>query len=247
MTSRDATNYLPLRETVDHRIRRKSFSDWAHILAFGAIGWPWLLRSLSGGSAERRAAVLERLSLPQDALPNLGSWKADAALLDIIADTVLERRPETVVEFGMGATTLVIARALEMNGGGRLVSFDQHEEYVGSVRDWLSEYELEADLRHAPLIATSKDWPGRWYMHGSLPDRIDLLIIDGPPWAVHPFGRGAADSVFERIPSGGVILMDDGARPGERIIARRWRKRWPDFDFHLDKAGTKGTLIGVRR
>jgi hypothetical protein len=42
-------------------------------------------------------------------------------------------------------------------------------------------------------------------------------------------------------------MLDDGARPGERVVATRWRRRWPDFDFQLETSGTKGTLIGVRR
>jgi hypothetical protein len=31
------------------------------------------------------------------------------------------------------------------------------------------------------------------------------------------------------------------------VVAARWRRRWPDFDFRLETNGTKGTLIGVRR
>ena len=42
-------------------------------------------------------------------------------------------------------------------------------------------------------------------------------------------------------------MLDDAARPGERVIARRWRREWPDFDFQLVKSGTKGTLVGKRR
>ena len=42
-------------------------------------------------------------------------------------------------------------------------------------------------------------------------------------------------------------MMDDAARPGERVVAGRWKKRWPDFDFELVKAGSKGTLVGRRR
>jgi hypothetical protein len=39
-------------------------------------------------------------------------------------------------------------------------------------------------------------------------------------------------------------MLDDGARPGERFVARRWRRMRPDFAFELAKTGTKGTLIG---
>ena len=80
-----------------------------------------------------------------------------------------------------------------------------------------------------------------------MPERIDLIIIDGPPWTVHPLVRGAAERLFPRLSPGGIVLLDDAARPGERLVARRWRKRWPEIDFTLRKDGTKGTLIGSRR
>jgi hypothetical protein len=79
-----------------------------------------------------------------------------------------------------------------------------------------------------------------------MPEAIDLLIIDGPPWIVHPYVRGAAETLFVRMSVGGVVLLDDAARPGERIIARRWRKSWPGFDFRYVATGSKGTLIGTR-
>ena len=41
-------------------------------------------------------------------------------------------------------------------------------------------------------------------------------------------------------------MLDDAARPGERLVARRWCKLRPDFEFRLDKSRTKGTLIGHR-
>ncbi len=89
-------------------------------------------------------------------------------------------------------------------------------------------------------------WPGLWYDHGPLPRDIDLLLIDGPPWTIHPFTRGAAATLFDHIAPDGTIMLDDAARPGERFVARRWRKLWPDFSFELTKSGSKGTLIGTR-
>jgi hypothetical protein len=245
MTSREVTSLLPLAIQMAHW--QRSPGDWAHLLAFGAIGWPWLLRSLHGGSQAEKRALIERLGLAADALPNLGSWKADTGLLTMLADHVLTAKPQTVVELGAGATSLVLARCLQMNGGGHLVSFDQHGDFVAATGDWLADNGLSADLRTAALGPSPGDWPGLWYQLGSLPERIDLLVIDGPPWTIHPYVRGAAESLFDRIPSGGTVMMDDGARPGERIVAARWRKRWPDFDFRLETGGTKGTLIGVRQ
>ncbi len=245
MTSREATSLLPrLGDASTIRPGGRSVSDWAALIGFGAIQWPWLLRSLHGGTQEAKQALLDRLDLPLDALPNLGSWKADTGLLALVAEHILEHRPRLVVEFGTGASTLIIARALQKAGGGTLISFEQHADFVDATRKWLADYGLEADLRAVPLRPSPGNWPGLWYDHGPLPENIDLMLVDGPCWIVHPLTRGAASSLFPRIAPGGTVMLDDAARPGERVVARRWRKQWPDFDFELLKNGTKGTLVG---
>jgi predicted O-methyltransferase YrrM len=239
MTSREATGLLPRDQG------RRGWRDRAAVIAFGAVQWPWLLRSLDGGSKKARHALLDSLELPHEALPNLGSWKADVGLLRLVSNHIAAHRPQIMVEFGAGASTLVAARALQRAGGGRLYSFEQHADFVEATRKWLAGYGLEAEIRAAPLVP-STGWPGLWYDHGPLPERIDLLVIDGPPWTVHPLTRGAADGLFDRIAVGGTVMLDDAARPGERLVARRWRKRWSNFEFRLDKSGSKGTLIGTR-
>src|SRR5689334_16507793 len=125
MTSRETTGLLPrpldaalLAET------GRSLADRLTVYAFGAIQWPWLLRSLNGGTKAEKRALLARLDLPSDALPNLGSWKADTGLLTLLTDHILQSRPRLVVEFGTGASTLILARALQMAGGGQLISFE---------------------------------------------------------------------------------------------------------------------------
>jgi len=247
MTSREMTPFLPLAdEGCWPADVRRSASDVLHILTYGLIGWPWLLRSLSGGTRKAKQALIERLDLPPDALPHLGSWKADTGFLHLIVDHIEARRPETVVELGAGASSLVVGLALQRNGGGRLLSCDQHAGFVEATRQWLREHGVDAELRATPFRPAPGDWPGVWYDHGPLPARIDLLLVDGPPWTIHPYVRGAADSLFERISVGGSVMLDDAARPGERVVARKWKKRWPNFAFELVHAGTKGTLVGTR-
>ena len=242
MTSREITPFLPLQNEQPS----KPLSEKLHVVLFGAIGWPWLLKSLYGGSKKGKAALLDGLGLRQDALPNLGSWKADVGFLKLIADHVREVKPQSVLELGAGASSLIIARALQINGTGELLSVDQHGEFVKATQEWLREHGLGGEVRHAPLRPAPAGWPGVWYDHGPLPDTIDLLVIDGPPWTIHPYVRGSAETLFDRIAVGGVVLLDDAARPGERVVARRWRRNWPGFEFKLVHAGTKGTLIGKR-
>ena len=92
MTSRNMTPFLPLADDgVWPEDVRRSASDIGHILLFGALSWPWLLRSLSGGSRHAKAALLARLDLAPDALPHLGSWKADTGFLTLIVAYILYR------------------------------------------------------------------------------------------------------------------------------------------------------------
>ncbi|MBA4040741.1 MAG: hypothetical protein C0456_18685 [Hyphomonas sp.] len=216
-------------------------------LGFAVVQWPWLLKSLYGGTKAQKAALLERVKLESDALPHLGSWKADTYLLHRIVDEIETRQPQVVVELGSGATSLVIAKALSLHGRGCLHSYDQHEPFVRQMEEWLAEHELAARFYHAPLGERDLAWPGLWYDLPEIPATIDMLIIDGPPWAVHPFARGMAERLFDRVVSGGIVLLDDAARPGERIVARRWRRKWTDFNFTFEGGGTKGLLIGRKR
>lgn len=240
MTSRETTSFLSREDSSLSR----SLRDRIETIAFGAIQWPWLLRSLRGGSRTEKAVLLQRLGLSEDALPNLGSWKADTRFLMHIADAVEALRPQVVVELGCGASSLIIAKSLSLHGGGRLISYDQHADFTAATGSWLAGHGLAADMRHAPLGKPPGDWPGLWYQLEDLPAAIDLLVIDGPPWALLPLVRGASESLFPRLSDRAMILLDDAARPGERLVARRWRQRWPAMRFDYDRRGAKGTLIG---
>jgi predicted O-methyltransferase YrrM len=244
MTSRERTAIRPRTMDLSALAPPQRWRNRLTVVVFALFQWPWLLRSLWGGRLTAKFALLDRLGLPRTALPHLGSWKADVGFLTQLADDIIRLCPDTVVEFGMGASTLIIAAALRKAGGGALISFDQHADFVAATRRWLAEHGLAADLRTAALVPAAK-WPGLWYRHGDLPEQIDLLVIDGPPWTIHPFTRGSADGLFDRIAPGGQIMLDDAARPGERMIARRWRRDWPDFDWRYVR-GIKGTLIGAR-
>jgi predicted O-methyltransferase YrrM len=238
---REASSYLSRQDFVSRRLR-----DRALVFGWAIVQWPWLLRALHGGKLAEKHALLDRIGLPLVALPKLGSWKADTVFLGHIVNAIEELRPRDVVELGCGASSLVVAQSLKLNGEGRLTSFDQHAEFATQTEIWLQKYGLSAKLRHAPLIAQPSQWSQVWYDLTGVPASIDLLVIDGPPWALGPFGRGQAEVLFDRVCVGGIILLDDAARPGERVVARQWRKRWPQFDFRLDRSGAKGTLIGRR-
>ncbi|KAK0330706.1 hypothetical protein LTR94_031800, partial [Friedmanniomyces endolithicus] len=97
MTSRAKTSLLPLADSdLWPDELRRSLSDKLFTIAFGAIQWPWLLRSLSGGKRADKARLMAELGLAPDALPNLGSWKADTGYLSLIVERIAASRPRTV-------------------------------------------------------------------------------------------------------------------------------------------------------
>ena len=243
MTSRESTSILPRSSAC---LPELGWFNKLTVGAFALVQWPWLLRSLDGGSKAEKARLLDRLGLDSDALPNLGSWKADTGLLNLVVDHIFEHRPERVVEFGCGASSLVIARALKLAGRGKLTSFDQHRGFAISTSRWLRDLGLEADIRHAPLAEAPEQWPGYWYDTGPLAPGIDLMLVDGPPWTMHPMTRAGAGSLFNLLSPGGTIILDDAARPGERLVARAWRRQFPKMRFDYWSGGSKGTLIGRR-
>jgi len=252
MTSREMTRLLPMRDDAGEDAATdataKRWGDRLAVIAYGSISWPFLLYSLWGGTRADKLRLLARVGLAEHALPNLGSWKADTGFLHRIVDAVEELRPRNVVELGAGASSLVCARALQLHGGGTLHSFDQHAGFVGATREWLQGEGVDARLHHAPLEpaaeGSSNRFPGSWYAVSELPEVIDLLIIDGPPWTVHPLVRGGAEVLFDRLSPGAMVLLDDASRPGERVVARRWAENWPDMRFERHGGSTKGTLVG---
>lgn len=245
MTTKSLTGIMP-KPADTAQAARTTLGERLFQLAFAVIQWPWLLKSLHGGSQADKQALLARLELGADDLPHLGSWKADTYFLHRLVDVIEEHRPMQVVELGSGATSLVIAKAVGRYGGA-LHSYDQHRPFVAEMEQWLARHGLEAVFHHAPLNQRDKCWPGLWYALPVVPDRIDLLVIDGPPWTVHPFVRGMAERLFELVAPGGTVLLDDAARPGERVVARRWKRNWPQFDFTYEGGGAKGLLVGRRK
>src|SRR5690349_9002541 len=161
MTSRESTSLFG-RSDSSSRLIRRTWKDRALLGAFYVLNGPFLAKSLYGGSKKAKRALLERLGLPLDALPHTGSWKADVGLLTFLTDHILAHKPKVVVEFSAGASSLIIAKALEKAGveNPTFISFEQHPDFVQKTTDWLKEFGLKSDIRVAPLAPSPGGWPG---------------------------------------------------------------------------------------
>jgi predicted O-methyltransferase YrrM len=159
-------------------------------------------------------------------LPLSGGWRTAPTTTLRYVDLIADHEPALVVECGSGVSSMWAGHALKAVGGnGRCVALEHdaafREESVALVtRHGLDE---RVDVRLAPLRDRSEGTP--WYDARSVEDLqdIDVLLVDGPPAATAPEARYPALEVLgPRMRTGGLILMDDTARPGEAAIVERW-------------------------
>lgn len=206
-------------------------------------------RAALAGDAAARVRLGALVGLAPSDFPMTDGWAGTFPFLEFLAETVAARQPATVVEYGSGVSTLVIAAALKRLGGSRrFVSYDHHAGFAEQTRRRLAELGLSADVRAVPLTdSAAQGYPGKFYASADLPGEIDLLVIDGPPAWLTAGTRGAAAPVaFPMLAAGGLVVLDDADRDGERENARRWATDWPGIDWRFDARG-KGLLVGTRK
>jgi predicted O-methyltransferase YrrM len=187
----------------------------------------------------------------QSSLPPTRGWAASPDFLLELARHARAQAPRQVVECSSGASTLVLARCMQLNGAGKVYSLEHDPHYARQTREQLRRHGLSdwAEVIDAPLREHAIDgasWP--WYAHEFLPPamRIDMLVIDGPPQATRELARyPAGPQLFGRLAVGASVFLDDAARPDEQAILRRWQQEHPQLALSLLPC-EKGCAVLVR-
>ena len=166
------------------------------------------------------------------ALPPLRVWAASPDFLLLLAEHAKAATPAVVVECGSGASTVVLARCMQQNNKGHVYSLEHDTNFGATTRRYLERHGLLewATIVDAPL--GSQEIHGRtwnWYAPKTpLPERIDMLVVDGPPAAVGHLARYPAGPLFfGRMNTGGSVFLDDVIRNDEKEIVRRWLLEFP--------------------
>lgn len=189
-------------------------------------------------------AWLQRRLAINGHFPPLRGWATSPDVLLRLHAHIMASRPQVIVEFGSGASTLVIADALRQNGVGKLVSLEHSDYYGAQTLGTLQAESLEGwvDLRIGELEAwqgehlnpEGAEKPSRWYPVSLLEgvENVDLLWVDGPPGATCLFSRyPALPALAGKLSSNAEIWMDDTIRQEEKDICERWAN---DHGFELE-------------
>jgi hypothetical protein len=171
------------------------------------------------------------LALPEG-LPPVRGWAASPDFLLAIARHARASGPETVIECGSGVSTVVLARCMQLNGKGHVYSLEHNSRFAEITHTYLAHYSLLewVTVVEAPLerqVLSGIGWI--WYSPKlPLPERIDMLVIDGPPGEIAPLARyPAGPHLFGRMTAGASAFVDDTLRDDEREILRRWLEEFP--------------------
>lgn len=181
---------------------------------------------------EALGALDKELAMPHS-LPPLRGWAASPDFLMELLRHARRDKPRTVVECSSGSSTLVLARCMQLNGGGKVYSLEHEPMYAAQTRAelarlGLSDYAEVLDAPLGPFVQDGQNWP--WYQHKVLPAglAIDMLAIDGPPMTTGPLARyPAGPALFAQLAPGGAVFLDDAARAEETAILARWRREFP--------------------
>ncbi len=168
---------------------------------------------------------------------------------------IRERKPATVLEFGIGFSTIVMAHALERNKSGHLWSIDTSQEWIKNL-----EQKLPDTLRGYVTIQQSDvqiaEHEGQLcHYYETLPDIVpDFVYLDGPSTAdVKGSVRGltfqphntrwrnqvAADLLlYEASLHNHFFLLVDGRKMNVEFLYRNLKRRYRVRQNHALKFAT---------
>jgi predicted O-methyltransferase YrrM len=198
---------------------------------------------LSGG--DHYPEIEELLSGPEDA------WAVSTPLGRFLARLIVTKQLRSVLEFGAGRSSAILAKALSQSGGGQLTSIDHQEvfcrpswklvEAIPSIDARLVISRLRPRLMRAGCLYTYVD--AAPVIASRSP--FDLVLIDAPPGI---FGRDAPlHLAYEHLADGALIVLDDAARVMERTTVRRWLRRYEGLEVVVEEPSVAQGVVVLRK
>lgn len=162
-------------------------------------------------------------SLPKLKLPADNGWSLPEDFYGYLAALIRKHRPKMIVECGSGPSTAFLA-AMQREHSGRVVAVEHLPEFAQRTQRILDDNGLKADLRLCPLDQV-ESW--QWYALQDIPEKIGMLLVDGPPAASGHLARYPALPILNKhLIKGAPIVLDDVSRPDEIETVRRWQDEY---------------------
>ena len=162
-------------------------------------------------------------------LPKMRNHAGSPDFLNLVVETLIEKKPKVVVEAGSGISSMVISEWLLQHAPNtQHLALDHEAKYADLTRKKIRNPNTEivfAPLREYQLQGGTY----RWYDldRFQIPENIDLLIVDGPPTPRSKHARYPAIPLLEEhFSESVVIILDDGIRQQEQEIVSLWKEKF---------------------
>ncbi|MFY7936480.1 MAG: hypothetical protein ACOVOQ_03805 [Flavobacterium sp.] len=193
-------------------------------------------------------------SLPQlKFLPETRGWAGSPDFLNKIVEVIIKQKPKLIVEASSGVSTIVIGLALKMNNCGKSLSLEHNATYTESTRKNIEINQIKdvTSILNFPIVEyviENETW--KWYKTDSfnITEKIDLMIIDGPPRTTQNLARyPAIPLLFHHFSNNFKVLLDDAKRQDEMLILEKWieflKKKGCIIDIEYLSNFEKGLVI----
>jgi predicted O-methyltransferase YrrM len=187
----------------------------------------------------------------------VGDGALDGESLDMLQKLVQQVKPQSLLEFGSGSSTIALGWMLkELHGDNklRLISVEQDQHWAEIARERIAKHGLQDTIAliHAPLSAGPDGKAAECY---TLNDndlaaianlQPEMCLIDGPAYRAGQSRNQVLGMVIDQLADNATILLDDVFRDPELSITARWDQR-PDIDvigvWPTSKGVTQAQLI----
>lgn len=106
---------------------------------------------------------------------------------------IKKEKPQTVVEFGSGCSTVIIAQALHENQKGHLYTYEESSGWLKATKDSLPSYLKNVNIFHSPAVeVVYSTTPG--YRYEGDKKEAEFIYLDGP--VLNPERKVAVDILY---------------------------------------------------
>ncbi|MEJ2549037.1 MAG: class I SAM-dependent methyltransferase [Gemmatimonadota bacterium] len=177
-------------------------------------------------------------------------WSISPETARVLTRVTLGQECDSILEFGAGMSSMVLAAALKQRGGGRLTSVEEQPDWC--VDAWRTVETTDGvDAAMIPATVRLKfDRRGLYYgwrEATAIARRgpYDIVFVDAP-WG--GYGRdGSLYAAIESVQDGGIIVLDDAAREREQRTVRRWLLNYPNLRLLANDCGVERGLAVLQK
>lgn len=183
--------------------------------------------------------IAELLQVDLDWFPKRENSHAEEDFLIVLAEYILKTKPTVIVEAGPGVSTLVMARAMQLNNfEAKLTTMEHVPKYNDRIVGWLQDRNL---FHYVNAKCFELQGLPPFYRYNFRIGRIDMLVADGPPDSIHPMAKYGIKRLFKSLAPGASVFFNGMKSPGGKSM--RDILVWELHDYKFTNVDTKAGIL----